>query len=225
MQKKFLIVTAAIGEKGEIKDPEHVWDCADYIAYTNKETNSKIWQLRNPISFSTIDKWKDRRNAKIYKVLSTILFPNYEYIIWHDADSEVIKNPEEIIKGKEHIELFLNRHPRRDCIYKEFDRVKEVKLDCEHLLSQHKEFYLKEKIPAQQGLTEMKAFIRRNTPNVTKLELMWWEQICKYSSRDQCSFFFCLEKMKKDNLQYVIFPKVGRRLPTDWIFTHPPARR
>jgi len=43
----------------------------------------------------------------------------------------------------------------------------------------------------------MCTFIVKTTNAVKELQLMWWEQITKFSSRDQISFPFCLWRMEK----------------------------
>ena len=48
--------------------------------------------------------------------------------------------------------------------------------------------------PRNNGLYELPVSIRKNTDNIKILNLRWWEQICRYSSRDQISMPFVLWK-------------------------------
>ena len=204
MSKQFLILTAQVGTKGRIVEPSVKFDNADYIAFTDKKIDSKVWQIKDYLNFSTIDTWKHRRNAKVFKVLSTLMFPQYEYIIWHDSISKLIIDPKEIIKNREHLDLLFFKHPVRSCIYKEIQIVTELKYDKKETLVEQEKFYLDNNFPSDQGLTHCNIFIKKNTHETKTLELMWWEQICKFSSRDQCSLSFCLHQMKKTNLQYEV---------------------
>ena len=205
MAKQFLILTAQVGGKGRIVDPPEAFDNADYILFTDKKVESKIWQIKDYLNFSTIDPaWKHRRNAKVFKVLSTLMFPQYEYIIWHDSVNKLIVDPKDIIKNREHLDLFLFIHPWRSCIYKEIQACTELGYDKKEILVEQEKFYLDNNFPSDQGLIHADVFIKKNTPKTNILELMWWEQICKFSSRDQCSLSFCLHQMKKTNFQYEV---------------------
>ncbi len=52
-------------------------------------------------------------------------------------------------------------------------------------------------MPDMYGLYELSTFIVKTSDVVKELQLMWWEQITKFSSRDQISFPFCLWKLDK----------------------------
>ena len=47
----------------------------------------------------------------------------------------------------------------------------------------------------KNGLFELPTFVLKNTPKIKELCLMWWEQICKYSSRDQLSLPYVLHRL------------------------------
>ena len=64
----------------------------------------------------------------------------------------------------------------------------------ENILAQA-EFYLRQNLPAESGLYELSTIIRKNTQVVREMEMMWWEQICKFSSRDQISFPYVLWRL------------------------------
>lgn len=197
MSNKFLIITSNLGGKDIIIDPDVTFPDCDYMAFVDIATGLKVWNEYAAYQFSNIDSYKDRRNAKLYKVLATLMFPQYEYIIWHDASFNLRVNPKEILDEYGDFELLLFNHPHRNCCYDEMDIVTVRNLESETVTKKQKEFYLQEGLPKNYGLFEMTCFIRKNTMTVTNLELMWWEQICKYSSRDQCSLTYCLWKSQQ----------------------------
>ena len=51
MAKQFLILTAQVGGKGRIVDPPEAFDNADYILFTDKKVESKIWQIKDYLNF------------------------------------------------------------------------------------------------------------------------------------------------------------------------------
>lgn len=179
----------------------------DYYAYVDKKYDVKIWQQIELCNFSVIDyKYQDRRNAKLPKILGSILIPGYDYYIWHDSYCEVSIHPEIIIReflGDNQIGVF--NHPQRNCVYDELNCLYER--DYSENIDSFREFLLQQNFPAEQGLFELSSFVYKNTPLMQKFFLSWWEIICKYSSRDQISFPFLL---KKYNIPYCILPGSGQ---------------
>ena len=157
--------------------------------------------MNNPcFQSSTIDPtWKDRRDSRIPKILSTILFADYEYIVWKDANLVLNKSPLDFIDSK--YDLIAE-----DCasitgyntLEEEFDACHRFGVDHPHSLYEQEVFY-KQQINLKKSKTYWGGcFILKNSDITKKLQLMWWEQYCKFSSRDQLSLAYCLQLMKKD---------------------------
>ena len=197
--KKFLVLTSITGGKDKLLDPPQVFDNCDYIAYVDKKDESlKVWEQRDVLEFSTIDGLKDRRNAKPYKILSAIMFPQYEYIIWEDGNHQLKKDPQLIIDeyGVD-TDIFLFKHPDRTCLYQEMGACVHWKLDYQQNIDNQFAYYKSLGMPELFGLFELSTFIVKTTDITKQLQLMWWEQICRFSSRDQISFPFCIWKLDK----------------------------
>lgn len=195
--KKFLILTSITNGKDNLEDPSLVFDNCDYIAFVDKTfDNINVWEQRLVFDYTTVDSFKDRRNAKPYKILSSIMFPEYEYIIWQDGNHNLKMNPQEIIDlYGEDVDFLLFKHPDRNCIYDEIEACKNWRLDhIENLIPQY-QFYKSQNVPQKYGLYEMSTFIVKTTHPIKELQLMWWEQINKFSSRDQISLPYCLWRM------------------------------
>ena len=202
---KTLILTAVTNSKDNLTNPYIVFDNCDYIAYTDKKYNVKTWEQRSIYEFSHIDNFNHRRNAKIIKVLSTILFPEYEYIVWVDANRQLIINPEMIYNEYgDDFDLLLFKHGGRNCLYQEFNYIKNITyLENQDILINQIDYYLSQGMPLGWGLFEMPTFIVKNTQKTKLFQMMWWEQICKFSSRDQISLPYVLWKLG-DNINYKI---------------------
>lgn len=195
---EYLVLTADIGGKDTLLDPPIKFEGCDYIAMVDMDYKTSIWEQFGFYKFSSVDLYSNRRNAKLYKVLSTILFPNYKYIIWQDASHTLKIHPKDIIDEYGDFDLLLFNHPHRNCVYKEMDVIKERRLDNPKIVEEQYQYYLEQGMPRDLGLYEMTCFIKKNDPKITQLELMWWEHICKFSSRDQCSFNYCLWRCGSD---------------------------
>lgn len=195
--KKFLVITSITDGKDDLVDPPIVFDNCDYIAFVDKQHNVKVWEQRSVFKFSGIDNFSNRRNAKPYKIISALMFPQYEYIIWEDGNHQLKKDPQTIIDeyGSD-VDLFLFKHPDRKCTYQEMSACAQWQLDHRENLENQFKFYKHIGMPNDFGLFEMSTFIVKTSDVVKELQLMWWEQLCRFSSRDQISFPYCLWKMK-----------------------------
>jgi hypothetical protein len=192
--KKFLVLTSNIGDKNILKDPKQKFDNCDYLAFVDKEYDVNIWKQMPAFKYSLIDNFTYRRNAKPYKILSSLLFKEYEYVIWCDSNKNLNCDPEEIIKKYGDFDLLLFKHPERQCLFQEMKICAKWGLDDINLFKQQAQFYFDQGMPTDYGLFEMTIFIKKNSPKIMNFDLMWWEQISKFSSRDQCSLTYCLWK-------------------------------
>jgi hypothetical protein len=201
---KILILTSICDSKNLLVDPIEKYDGVDYIAFVDRHYDCSVWQQKIAFDFTTDEKYKGRRNAKIYKVLPHLMAPGYDYYFWVDSTHEVIQHPTKIIEEylKDDI-LGVFKHLDRDCVYDEGKVVLSCRIDKPELVNSQLEYYESVEYPRNNGLWELPALIRKNTPQTQVMNLRWWEQICKYSSRDQISFPFVLHSL---NITPVVLP-------------------
>jgi len=190
---KIAIVTAAAGDRDFISDPGIKFPNVDYIAFTNQKFKSDVWDVRPLIQYSK-DNFKDRLNAKLPKILPEYyLGDQYEYIFWVDATLSITECPEKIIKTiLAENDIAVLRHPTRTCVYKEMEENILRKRDDVLTIERQAQFYKEQGYKKNQGLYACGVIFRRMTDQIKKLNLSWWFNICKYSSRDQLSFPYCL---------------------------------
>lgn len=203
---KIAIITAISGNRDRLSVPSIVHDNADYFAFLDNPTEDKIgpWVQKKIYDFTNDSRFENRRKAKPYKIMPELFIPGYDYYFWVDATHDVVINPQVIID--EHLKdacIGVFKHNQRSCAYDEAMEI--IRLDYDHVnnvTSQIKE-YQKVGFPTGYGLFELPVSVRKNCFETTKFNLMWWEQICKYSSRDQISFPFCVFKT---NIKLSILP-------------------
>ena len=159
--KKFLVITSITDGKDKLTDPPVVFENCDYIAYVDKkEDDVKVWEQRDVLKFSTIDEYKNRREAKTYKILSSLMFPQYEYIIWEDGNHQLKKDPQLIINEfGDGIDILLFKHPDRKCIYQEMSACTQWNLDIRENIKNQFTFYKSLGMPDMYGLYELYTFI------------------------------------------------------------------
>jgi hypothetical protein len=138
--------------------------------------------------------------AKRYKILGHH-FLDEDILIWTDANITMkISNQEAIKKFLGDSDLMIFKHPKRNCIYKEFAELRKCeRLNDEWLQKNLKEqelYYRKKGMPTEFGLWECNFIIRRNTPIINNLFNDWWAEICRWQWRDQVSLPYILWKNK-----------------------------
>ena len=172
----------------------------DFIAYVDEERpESKGWtQIVSPV-FST-DIYKYRRSAKLPKILPQFVQPEYDAYLWIDSCQIPRFHPLELydkfLKGND---MALFQHPIRDCLYQEGLVCAQIGRDDPQLIKNQLQEYAHIGVPQNYGLNELACFMMSNNDITKELSLTWWEQICRYSSRDQISFPFVLYKMRQMN--------------------------
>jgi len=193
---KIAVITSMCGLHTKLRNPSVKFDGVDYIAFVDRiHENCSVWDQRKALDFTLDDKFKGRRNAKIYKVMPQMFLPEYDYWFWMDSTHEVIMDPKKIIEkylGDSDIGLW--KHTDRDCSYQEAEIIKKLNYDHRELVQNQINYYRSMGYPENNGLYELPASIRKNTDRVKILNMRWWEQICRYSSRDQISMPFVLWK-------------------------------
>ncbi len=192
---KIAILTSLFGDRDVLQRPYTVFSGVDYYAFVDRIHSAKIWEQRVCPQFTDDKIFFARRNAKIYKIVPELFIPGYDYYFWVDATHEVIVDPKSIIETYIKDSLIgCFKHSTRTCAYAEGEEILRLNYDHPNNVILQLNWYYSQGFPQNNGLWEMSTFIRKNCLEVNKLNLMWWEQICKYSSRDQISFPYCLWK-------------------------------
>jgi hypothetical protein len=191
---KIAVVTASIGTN-ELIVPPHKFDNVDYHAFIDNDNEVNGWNVHKYVDFSCDPKYKNRRNAKIYKIIPHLFVPGYDYYFWIDSTHVLDSNPLDVIDTYlKNSDVAVFKHPERNCIYEEGEVVKNIKFDYPNLIDDQLAFYRDMCYPEGNGLYELPVRVQKNTELTQRMGLMWWEQICMFSSRDQISFpFVCYQ--------------------------------
>lgn len=195
---KIAIVTALCGNRESLVNPPVVHKNADYFAFVDREwTDATAWKQLPLEKRYTGDRYSDRRNAKYYKILPHRELSDYDYWMWADVSHSVIENPENIVNlhmGTADVGVF--RHTQRNCLFQEANELRKLGYDHIDLIDKQTQQYRQEGMPTEFGLYELPVSVRKNSEAVRNFNELWWEQIEKFSSRDQLSFPYCLFKSK-----------------------------
>lgn len=155
---------------------------ADYIIFTDKKIEIPGWSVK------LIDKsYGITKTPRWFKINSHILFPYAKRTIWIDGNQVPNGRADKIIESGP-IGTF--KHPKRDCIYEEFEACLRMNKDIEHNMRPQIDHYKRMNYPQRNGLAETCCMYREHTKEIREFNTLWWKQIEQYSHRDQLSFDF-----------------------------------
>lgn len=196
---KIAVLTSLFGKERlrSLNEWELSYD-VDYFSFVSKEHNDSYgWtQIVSP-KFSHYEEWSDRRNAKIYKILPDLFLPDYDVHVWVDSEHILIKDPHVMCENMSDYDMMAFSHWERSCAYEELGAISDRELDDPKSIREQLKYFYLENFPRNYGLYELPCFIRKNNKLTKEMGLMWWEMICRFTSRDQTTFPYVLWKMNK----------------------------
>jgi len=214
--RKIAIYTALFGEYDKLWDPPEKYPGCDFVCFTDQHMiKSKVWTIRL-VTSSNIDSIMMNRK---YKMLPHFFLPDYDLSMYIDTNILLIKNPLLYIdKCLAHTNIAMPKHFKRSCIYQEAVAIiKENKANKYNVLRQITD-YREQGFPENYGLTENNVIIRKhNEEDVVFLMNKWWEEVNKYTFRDQLSFMFLQWKYQ---IPLRVLKAMGRGRGFYWIKLH-----
>lgn len=192
--KKAVVYTAITNGYDNLKEQPLTARTVDFVAFLEKPVESQTWKCAEVCKDFT----DPNRNAKIHKIMPHLFFPDKEYSLWIDGSVNIEFN----FSIEKLIEIYLSdcdmalfKHPDRNCIYQEANACIQRKLDNPEVIRRQIEKYTREGYPSNAGLSECTILLRRHTPQIIKLNEMWWNEIKNGSKRDQISFNYVARKL------------------------------
>ncbi|XP_045791379.1 probable hexosyltransferase MUCI70 [Trifolium pratense] len=146
-----------------------------------------------------------RLNGKIPKMLSHRLFPQSEYSIWVDSKSQFRRDPLGVLEAllwRTNSVLAISEHGARGSVYDEAKAVvkknKAKPEEVEVQLNQYKKDGLPEdkRFNGKKALCEASVIVRKHTPLTNLLMCVWFNEVVRFTSRDQLSFPYVLWQLK-----------------------------
>lgn len=199
--KKFALYTARFGTPGRFNIPDISIPDVDRFCFTdlniqtgpyqadlirqNRDIKSSFYQIRK-MNLNPLTAIMGQRFVKV--CIPDEIFDNYEYSIYVDCKRPIEINFDYLLGCLEPQSDFLTRrHPARDCIYGEGLYCISKKKGLKEDILKQLDFYRSENYPAHNGLYATGLLLRRHTKKVKEFSRHWWEQIAKFSYRDQIS--------------------------------------
>ena len=206
---KKVVYSALFGNYDKIKkvNPQHGFDYILFsdtynLSHNNNITNWIILPIPEKVNNLNISKVKKQRYLKLHPHL---YFQNYDLSIFIDSTFDIKGDLNEfllrILTPKYNIYFF--EHPDRNNIFDESFAVVNYKKEKHSMAKLIRERYNNENFPDNTGLIEGCLIVRKhNEKDCVNLMNKWFEEIEKYSYRDQLSFNYILWKTK-NKIKYI----------------------
>jgi hypothetical protein len=187
---KIICYTSITDEKDFLLE-EQVKGYATFVAFMDKPTYSKNWEIRK-----AYDRFVDpRRNSRIQKILAH-QYIDAEYSIYLDGNIIMMTVPELLIgKHLSDCDIAVYKHPGRDCIYEEATVCAMRNLDDPEVIAEQMKTYQDKGYKHHKGLNECGIILRRHTRKVEEFNNAWWSEFSRHSRRDQISFMFAADRV------------------------------
>lgn len=176
----------------------------DLFMITDEEEPKSVsgWQLKAPMLTSDTV----RKTSRHPKINSHLYFPNYDYTIYVDSNMFINRHPQFFIDEflTDH-DIALHKNPYRSCAYAEAKEIRDVlKYEDPDVVDDEVAHMRFNGYPENNGLGACHLLVRRNTPQIAKLNEQWWSMVAQFSYRDQLSFDYSC--YKTNNKYKVIEP-------------------
>lgn len=184
---RLVVYTANFGNYDVVKEPLFVDDGIRYVCFTDdKEFASNIWDV---CYIDTSQNEDFALAVRYYKFFPYRLFPDYDVSVWIDSKFQITGDLRTYIeKYQRESSMLCFPHFERDCIFDEAAECLHLgKGDPIMLGGQIYQYYM-ENYPKHNGLYECGCLVRWHEDiKMQKIMEEWWEEICKFSRRDQVS--------------------------------------
>lgn len=199
--ERIAVYTVLFGNYDALKNPLFVSEQCDYFVLTNQDIKDQsVWKKYDLSNFDEETKnFSNLEKARYFKLHPHVLFPEYKYSIFIDANIQTVTDLVPIVEQLGDNFIGIHSQPGRDCVYQEATEILVIKKAPKDQVMPQIKAYKKEGFPEHYGLFRTCVVVREHmNPQCIRLMDLWWENINKYSKRDQLSFTYCLWRMGLD---------------------------
>ncbi|KAL5575407.1 hypothetical protein UlMin_017106 [Ulmus minor] len=164
-----------------------------------------------------------RRTGKIPKLLMHRIFPNARFSLWVDGKLELTVDPYQILERflwRKNVTFAISRHYKRFDVFVEAEANKAAKKYDNASIDFQVDFYKNEgltpytleKLPITSDVPEGCVIIREHVPISNLFTCLWFNEVDRFTSRDQISFAIVRDKLHaKTNYTINMFLDCERR--------------
>ncbi|XP_020099339.1 uncharacterized protein LOC109717823 isoform X2 [Ananas comosus] len=233
-----VVATAIFGNYDIMQQPKNISEYSKkevcFYMFVDEETEAYIKNSSLLDSSNRAGLWRlilvrnlpfadPRRNGKVPKLLLQRLFPNARYSLWIDGKLELIVDPFQILERflwRKKATFAISRHYRRFDVFEEAEANKaagkyenaSIDYQIEFYKSEGLTHYSPAKLPITSDVPEGCVIIREHTPITDLFTCLWFNEVDRFTSRDQLSFSTVRDKIRsKVNWTVDMFMDCERR--------------
>lgn len=233
-----VVASAIFGNYDILQQPRNISEAAKrsvcFYMFVDEETEAYIKNSTSLDSEKRVGLWRvvvvrnlpygdSRRNGKVPKLLLHRIFPNARYSLWIDGKLELVADPYQILERflwRENATFAISRHYKRFDVYEEAEANKAAGKYDNASINYQIEFYKKEgltpyssaKLPITSDVPEGCVIIREHIPITNLFTCLWFNEVDRFTSRDQLSFSSTRDKIiSKVNWSINMFMDCERR--------------
>ncbi|KAI9395884.1 hypothetical protein POPTR_004G044100v4 [Populus trichocarpa] len=233
-----VVASAIFGAFDDIQQPHNISEYSKntvcFFMFVDEETEAYLKNNSGLDDSRKIGLWRivvahnlpytdGRRNGKIPKLLSHRMFPNARFSLWIDGKLELLVDPYQILERhlwRKNATFAISRHYRRFDVFMEAEANKAAGKYENASIDFQVEFYKKEglipyseaKLPITSDVPEGCVVIREHVPISNLFTCLWFNEVDRFTSRDQISFSTVRDKIhEKTNWTVNMFLDCERR--------------
>ncbi|MEX2014759.1 MAG: glycosyltransferase domain-containing protein [Candidatus Saccharimonadales bacterium] len=212
--RRIAVYTSLTKNYDLLKLPEIIDERFDYIAYSDDPIDGMgVFDVRklNQPDFKT----DSSRATRYPKTHPHVLLKSYEVAVWMDASMMIVGDlaplVDEFIKSGRPIGNAT--HPHRQSLHEELEACIDLGKDDVEILKKQLQFYDSINFDTSDLANNGVMLFNLNHPKLNRVMENWWEQICRFSKRDQLSFNYALFKNKANRYKLTEPPADVRNYP------------
>lgn len=189
---KTAIVKGLFGSYDYWADPLIVEPNVDYHVFTDQKIRSKVYQVHQM-----------HRRPKVerhVKIKTWDYLPGYDRYIWIDANI----HPRTPMMELPEADIVCLEHTARNCVYQEHQACIRLHKDDPKIMQEQINRYRSLGYPENAGMVQTGFLVRTMNDAVLEHASIWWDEVARYSRRDQLSFNFALAATKNKPSVYAI---------------------
>ncbi len=181
------IYTCITAGYDELREPARVTQGVDYVCFSDRPLESRVWQVRPLAHVGDTSS----RSARYHKLMSHRVLPEYDATLWLDGSYRIDRELGPLIGSwLDGWDLAVRRHPSRMplCVYAEARACLRLRRGEPAAIEAQVTAYRELGYPERNGVYVTGILARRHTPEVAAFNEAWWDELSRFSDRDQLSF-------------------------------------
>ena len=182
------VYTAIFGGVDELKEPFVITQGWNYVCYTDQDFKSSVWKIIKV----PVQSCGPAKTARWFKI-NFHRHIDDKYSLWIDGTFYINTDLNRWWR-RFHPPMTVIKHPFDNCIYTDIESCISLGKGNHGDLVRQKTDY-KKSVPTNNGLISSGVLMRENTREVIELCETWWDEVEKYSERDQVAFGYAAWKL------------------------------